>query len=68
MTIAKVAVQSVGISDRDSGNNTVVVDFSLTAVTNSIASRNLMQLKDSSLQCRYVVDNLIVARVDSIKS
>ena len=49
MTVAQVAVQAIGITDRYGSNHGVVVDLALATVADGIASRHVTHLKDSSL-------------------
>ena len=50
MTIAKVTVQSVGITDRYGGNHRVSLDFAFTTVAHSITCRHMAELEDRGFE------------------
>ena len=68
VAIAEMAVQSVGISDRYGCDDTVMIDLAFAAVAHRITGGYVAQLQNRRLQRRDVVDDLIVAAVDAIKS
>lgn len=68
VAIAEMAVQSVGISDRYGCDDTVMIDLAFAAVAHGITGGYVAQLQNRRLQRRDVVNDLIVAAVDAIKS
>ena len=44
MTIAKVTVQTVGIADRNGGNDGVALDFAFTTVAHGVSCWNMAKL------------------------
>ena len=68
VAVAKMAVQAVSIADWYCCNHAVVVDGSLARVAHSLTSWYVAQLKDSSLQRRDIIDCLVCAWVNTIKT
>ena len=68
MTIAKVTVQSVSITDRNSSDHTVALYLSLTTVAHRLASWYMTHLKNGGLQCGYSMQDTVIARVNTIKA
>ena len=67
MTVAKVAVQTVGIAYGYGADNAVALQHRASAVTNAIASLDVSQLEYGGLQCRDIVNCLVVARIHTIE-
>ena len=66
--VAKSTVESVGITDRNSGNHGVAFDLALTAIAHRLTSRHIAHLKDRGLQRRNSREDAVVTRIDAIES
>jgi hypothetical protein len=68
MTIAKVTVQTISIADRNSGNHTIALYLTFTAVAYCLTSWHMAHLKNGGLQRRYGMQDTVIARIDAIKA
>ena len=53
MPIAEVAIQPIGISNRDNGDPRIPFHIASPAISNRITGRYLLDLENGSLQCAY---------------
>ena len=68
VTVAEMAVQTVGIADGDGSDHTVALDLALTAVAHRLTSRHMAHLKDGGLQRGDGMENMIIARINAIEA
>ena len=68
MAIAQVTVQAIGITDRDGGYDTVLIQDGLARITHALTSLDIVHLEDGGLQGAHAVDGLVVARVDAVET
>ena len=68
MAIAKMAVQAVGIADRDGCDDAVLIENGFSAIAHTLSCLDMVHLEDRGLQGAHAVDGLIVARVDTVES
>ena len=68
MAVAEVAVKTICISYRNSGNDAVLVKNSPTAVSYAFSCRNMANLKNGRLQCADIRENFVVSWINAIET
>ena len=66
--VAKMTVQTVGISYRYGGNDRIVVYLSLAAIAYSVAGRHMAHLEDCGLKRGYGVYDSVVTRINTVEA
>ena len=68
VAIAQMAVQSVGITNGDGGDETVALEAFAATVTHGLAGPDAAQLENGGAQSADVVKGFSRARVDAIEA
>jgi len=68
MAVAQVAVQTVGIADRNSSNDRVALKLALAAVAHRLALGHIAHLEDGGLQGADGMEDAVIAGIDTIEA
>ena len=68
MAIAEMAVETIGIAYRNSGNHAVLLKNCPTAISNTFSCRNMANLENCGLQCADIRENLVVSWINAIET
>ena len=68
VAIAQVTVQTIGIANRNGGNDRIAIELALATVTNGLGLRHLAHLQDGGLQRADGMENAVIARIDTIQT